>query len=211
MNNIITKLNPIIFSQLGVHASAVPNLRFITAACSSYDITSVRRLSAFLGQCFIESNNLQVLSENLNYSTAARIRTVWPSRFKTVEEAQEFVRSPQKLANRVYAGRNGNGDEASGDGWNYRGSGYIQLTGRANFALAARSTGRPYVEQPDLVRQPEDAARTAAWFWSRNGLNALADEWKIDDITRAVNGPARLHAKERRETSEKILKILEEL
>ena len=209
---VISRLTSQHLVQTGVRAQvASAVIEALRASCAINDITTAKRLAAFLGQCYIESNNLQVLSENLNYSTAARIASVWPSRFKEVSEAEPFVRSPQKLANRVYAGRNGNGDEASGDGWNFRGSGYIQLTGRANFAAAARALGRPYVENPDLVRQPEDAMRTACWFWSRNNLNTLADQWKLDDITRAVNGPARLHARERREVSESILVALEKV
>lgn len=177
----------------------------LKAAMALHAIDTPERIAAFLGQLFVESDMLTRLEENLMYTTPERLCAVWPSRFKTVESAKPYVRNPQKLANFVYANRNGNGPEASGQGWAYRGSGYIQLTGFSNFSRAAAATGRPYVNYPELVRQPSDAALTAAWYWQTNGCNELADAGNIDGITRAINGKAMLHAYERRKYASDIL------
>jgi len=101
----------------------------------------------------------------------------------------------------VYAGRLGNGDEASGDGWRFRGRGLKQLTGRYNYTQAALALGQPYVERPDLVAEPGGACLTAAWFWSQHGCNTFADSSQWDAITRVVNGPGMLQAFERRQYS----------
>jgi putative chitinase len=110
---------------------------------------------------------------------------VWPSRFKTVEDAVKFVRQPELLANTVYANRMGNRGPASGDGWKYRGRGIFMLTGRSNYTAAGDSLGRPYKDDPDLLAQPEDAVLTAGWFWASSGCNAMSDMAKI---TKRVNG-----------------------
>jgi putative chitinase len=177
----------------------------LKAAMALYDINTPERIAAFLGQCFVESAMLTKLEEDLFYKTPERLCAVWPGKFKTVAAAAPYARNPQKLANFVYANRNGNGPEATGNGWAYRGSGYIQLTGLDNFVAASKGTGRPYVISPELVRQPSDAALTAAWYWHTNGCNQLADAGNIDGITRAVNGKAMLHAYERRKFSSDIL------
>ena len=122
---------------------------------------------------------------------------MWPRRFRTIAEATPFARNPKALANRVYSSRNGNGDEASGDGWRYRGRGLFQLTGRANYLRAAQALGRPYVGDPDMVGEPSDACLTAAWFWATNGGNRLIDQGDFGGTTRMINGPAMLHARER--------------
>ena len=175
----------------------------LTAACNRYGITTPRRIGGFIGQLMIESASFTRLEENLFYTTPARIAAVWPSRFPNAAAAAPFARNPQRLANRVYAHRLGNGDEASGDGWRYRGRGLKQLTGRDNYEEAQMRIGRPYVAQPELVAQPADAALTAAWFFARHGCNELADQALWDEITRKVNGPARLQAAQRRTASAK--------
>jgi putative chitinase len=180
-------------------------------ALARFAITTPARIAGFLAQCHVESAGLTRLEENLWYTTPARLVAVWPSRFRTPALAQPFVRNPERLANRVYAGRIGNGPEASGDGWRFRGRGLKQLTGRANYADAARSLGRPYLEQPDLVAAPADAALTAAWFFAKAGCNALADAQQWDAITRRVNGPAMLAAAERRSRSQRALAIFTEV
>ena len=113
---------------------------------------------------------------------------------------------PQAKANRVYANRLGNRDEASGDGWRFRGRGLKQLTGRANYLDAAEALARPYVEQPGLVAEPLDACLTAAWFWHNVKGNILADSAQWDAITRAVNGPAMLQAAQRRQYAEEAVR-----
>lgn len=169
----------------------------LAAACARFNIDTPQRVAGFIGQCVVESVGFTRLEEGLFYTTPERIRSVFPSRVPSLAVAATLARNPRALANRVYAGRLGNGDEASGDGWAYRGRGLIQLTGRDNYAAAAAGCGKLYLERPDLVAQPEDAALTAAWFWSSAGLNALADTRNWDGITRRVNGPAMLHKAER--------------
>lgn len=159
---------------------------WVDRACWHYGILGPLRTGAFLGQIAHESTGLQKTEESLNYTTPARIRAVWPSRFATDADAAPFVRDPQALANHVYGGRMGN--QASDDGWRYRGRGLIQLTGRDNYARAADALGADFIATPELVATPQWAALTAAWFWSRNGLNALADREDHVAITRRING-----------------------
>lgn len=177
----------------------------LAAACARFSITTPARVAGFLAQCRVESADFTRLEENLMYTRPERIREVWPTRVPSLADAATLARNPQALANRVYAGRLGNGPEVSGDGWRYRGRGLKQLTGRANYAEAARALARPYVEQPDLVAQPADACLTAAWFWHTVKGNVLADSAQWDAITRAVNGPAMLLADRRRQWSEEAL------
>ncbi|TPE62849.1 glycoside hydrolase family 19 protein [Sandaracinobacter neustonicus] len=180
----------------------------LAAPLARFGITTPRRVAAFLAQCHVESAGFTALEENLMYTSATRLRRIWPSRFADENAATPFVRNPRRLANRVYANRNGNGPEASGDGWRYRGRGLKQLTGRANYRDAGAATGRPYADKPDLLQDPADAVLTAAWFWQAKGCNELADAWAIDSITRRVNGPAMLEAAQRRRRSGEALKAL---
>jgi len=180
----------------------------LSKAMQRFQIDRNARVAAFIAQLRLESNNFTRTEENLFYTTPARIRAVFPSRVRTDADAAKLARNPKGLANVVYAGRLGNGDEASGDGWKYRGRGLIQLTGRNNYTDAATSLSRDFVNNPDLVSLPGDACLTAAWFWHTRKLNALADQWQINAITRAINGPAMLHAKERLEMSEECLQAL---
>lgn len=177
----------------------------LAAACARFDITTPARMAGFIAQCRVESADFTRLEENLRYTTPERLRAVFPSRVPSLADAARLVRNPQALANRVYSGRLGNGDEASGDGWRFIGRGIVQLTGRANYTDAAASLGRPYVQQPELVAQPPDACLTAAWYWHTRKLNLLADSAQWDAITRSVNGPAMLHAAERRQYAEEAI------
>jgi len=163
-------------------------------AFSEWEINTPQRMAAFLAQVAHESRNLQSLEENLRYS-AKRLREVWPKRFPSDAIAEACAGNPEKLANRVYAGRLGNGDEASGDGWKYRGRGLIQLTGRSNYAACKAALGEDVLRYPDRLLDPATAARSAAWFWSSRGLNQLADHEPGDDdeqdftrITTIING-----------------------
>ena len=180
----------------------------LAAACARFDITSRARVAGFIAQCRVESADFTRLEENLNYTRAERILQIFPSRVKSLDDATRLVRNPRAMANRVYAGKIGNGDEASGDGWRFRGRGLKQLTGRANYADAAEALGRPYLEHPDLVAQPVDACLTAAWFWHAAKGNLLADSAQWDAITRAVNGPGMLQADLRRQYAEEALQVL---
>lgn len=162
-------------------------LPFLQGTCKAYDITSPHRLSAFLAQAGHESGGLSRLEENLNYSVEALMR-VWPSRFLTKEIAQNYARRPEALANFVYANRMGNGDEASGDGWKYRGKGLIQLTGKDNHHLCGVALGEDFITHPERLLLPVNAALSAGWFWDTNRLNTLADRGDIEGITRRING-----------------------
>ena len=154
-------------------------------AMTRCDITSRRRAAHFLAQIGHESASLSRVEENLNYS-AQRLLEVWPNRF-TPESAANYRRQPERIANRVYALRMGNGDEASGDGWRYRGRSPIQLTGRNNYRAMAQLTGLPLVGMPDLAAGVEEGALIAAKWWQANGLNTLADSGDILAVSRRVN------------------------
>lgn len=157
----------------------------LNRAMARWKIDSPVRQAAFLAQVGHESGQLRHLVENLNYSAEALVRT-WPSRF-TALNAGAYARQPEKIANRVYGGRMGNGQETSGDGWRYRGRGLIQLTGRDNYRAAAQTLGLPLLELPELLEQPEHAAQSAAWWWATHGLNELADAGRFSDIGSIIN------------------------
>ncbi|HEJ3656997.1 TPA: glycoside hydrolase family 19 protein [Pseudomonas aeruginosa] len=157
-----------------------------------FGITSPVRVAAFLAQVGHESSQLTRLVENLNYS-ARGLAATWPSRYRGADGnpnalALNLARHPQAIANNTYASRNGNGAEASGDGWRYRGRGLLQITGRSNYRAAAAGLGQPLEAEPELLEQPEWAALSAAWWWSTHGLNELADRGEFAAITRRING-----------------------
>jgi putative chitinase len=175
----------------------------LSAACDRFEINTPARIAGFVAQCRVESTDFMRLEENLRYTRPERLQQVFPIRVPSIRDAAQLVAAgPQAIANRVYSDKNGNGDEASGDGWRYRGRGLIQLTGRNEYSDAATELGRPYLEQPDLVATPEDACLTAAWYWHVNKCNVLADSAQWGAITRAVNGRAMLEAALRAQYSE---------
>lgn len=180
----------------------------LRAACALWGIDTPLRVAAFLAQLMHESARLTRLEESLYYVTPERIRALWPTRVASLDLAARLLRQPERLANLVYAGRNGNGDVSSGDGWAYRGRGLIQLTGRANYTAAQVACNRPYVAEPWRVAEPTDACLTAAWYWHSRGLNTLADSMQVDEITRAINGPAMVAAAERRQMTEEAARAL---
>lgn len=149
-------------------------------------INTPLRQAHFMAQLLHESAGFRQLEEGLNYSAAGLMKT-WPSRFDSAT-AQAYQRQPERIANRAYADRNGNGPEASGDGWRYRGRGLIQLTGRLNYRRAGLDLGIPLVEQPALAADPKHASLIAAWFWQTAKLNPLADSDQLEAITRRING-----------------------
>lgn len=150
-------------------------------------IGAPRCVAAFLGQCAEESAGFRDMEEDLRY-TAARLCQVWPSRFPNAEAAASCALQPEILANRVYANRMGNGDEASGDGWRFRGRGLIQLTGRTAYQHFAQAMNMTLDQAVEHAATQAGAADSAAWFWSANDLNALASTWSVDLITRKING-----------------------
>lgn len=153
----------------------------LNAAMARFEINTPTRMAAFLAQLAHESTETTHLTEGLFYSRPERLCAVWPKRFPTTTAALPYIKNPEKLANFVYASRGGNGDEASGDGWRYRGRGLFQLTFRDNYRLAGLALNLPLADDPDIVATPEVAALTAAHYWQRLGLNALADHQPGDD------------------------------
>lgn len=178
----------------------------LTAGFARFQINTPSRMAAFIAQCGHESAGFTRLEEDLYYRTPERIRAIWPTRVLSLADAQALCRNPKALANRVYANRLGNGDEASGDGWRFIGRGCIQLTGRLQYKMAGDALGRPYEIAPQMVALPAEAALTACWYWFDRGLNKMADNGHFDDITRAVNGPAMVAALQRREAYGEALK-----
>jgi putative chitinase len=152
-----------------------------------FGIVTPRQQAAFIGQCGHECGNFRILEENLNYR-AETLMKIWPKRFPTLEIANQYARNPKKIANKVYADRMGNRDEASGDGYRFRGRGCIQLTGSANYYHAGQALGVDLIMDPDLVATPQYAALTAGFFWSTQKLNALADAGNNLAITKKING-----------------------
>ena len=145
------------------------------------------RLAHFFAQVLHESGCMRFDTENLNYSSDALLR-VFGKYFRTKQEADAYARKPEKIANRVYAKRMGNGSEASGDGWKYRGRGLIQLTGKANYKAFAEWVGDARImDDPDLVSS-EYAVHSAVFFWDKNNLNKLADRDDVVGLTRRING-----------------------
>lgn len=155
-----------------------------------FGINTNLRLAHFLAQAGHESGGFRVTNENLNYS-AKGLQGIFKKYFPSEAIALDYAKKPQKIANRVYGGRMGNGNEASGDGFKFRGRGYIQLTGRDNYTAFGKAIGESIEETPDLVAT-KYALLSAAWFWSKNGLNKIADTGATDAavtmITKRVNG-----------------------
>lgn len=154
-----------------------------------YNITTIHRVAGFLAQTQHESGDFNILKENLNYSSKG-LRTVFKKYFPTYALAEQYARKPEKIANRVYANRMGNGDEASGDGWKYRGRGILQITGKNNYyKLSQHCFGdNTLLDNPDKLLEPEYALKSACWFWEANGLNDYCDRLDIKGMSKRVNG-----------------------
>lgn len=164
----------------------------LNATFERFNILTPRQRAAFIGQCGHESGNFRVLQENLNYRAATLLklfprtqRRAWGF---TPEEAAEYERQPKRIANRIYGNRMGNRDEASGDGYRFRGRGCIQLTGSANYHHAGQALGVDLIMEPDLVATPQYAALTAGWFWNTQKLNDLAEAGDWTGLTKRING-----------------------
>jgi len=151
-----------------------------------FDISTPYRQAAFVGQCQHESGNFKTLEENLNYKAESLIRT-WPSRFDA-ENAEEYAHNPEKIANKVYAGRMGNGNEESGDGWKYHGRGLIQLTGKDNYTLCGDALMLDLLRDPEILLTPQGACLSAGWFWKKHGLNECAEAKQYELMTKRING-----------------------
>lgn len=159
----------------------------LNATFNRFNILTPIQQASFIGQCGHECGQFKVLEENLNYR-AETLMKLWKSRFPTIEIANEYARNPKKIANKVYSSRMGNRDEASGDGYRFRGRGCIQLTGHANYFHAGQACGQDFVMEPDLVATPMYAAMTAGWFWDTHKLNDYADRRDYVGMTKKING-----------------------
>jgi len=155
-----------------------------------YGINTPQRIAAFIAQCAHESGGFTALKENLNYK-AVTLRKIFPKYFPDEDTAQHYASLPNKqqaIANKVYANRMGNGDEASGDGYRYCGRGLIQLTGKDNYTWFAASLSIPVEEASQYLETFEGAAQSACWFWETNKLNQWADAGDIVTLTKRING-----------------------
>lgn len=177
---------------INVLAELIPEnvLTQIPGTMEKYEINTALRLSHFLSQIGHESGNFRATIENLNYG-AKGLRTTFGRYFPTDELAKQYERKPEKIANRVYANRMGNGPESSGDGWKYRGRGYIQLTGKTNYAAIDRVVEENILETPDLISSKYPLL-SAGWFWNSRNINRVADRGTahevVKEVTRLING-----------------------
>jgi len=159
----------------------------LNATFQRFDISTPLRQAAFIGQAGHECGNFRIMEENLNYR-AETLMKVWPRRFPTLEFAKQYERNPKKIANSVYANRMGNRDEASGDGFRFRGRGAFQTTGHSGYYHAGQALGEDFVMNPDLVATPTYAALTAGFFWDTHKLNQYADSQDYKTMTKKING-----------------------
>jgi putative chitinase len=151
-----------------------------------YDINTRFRVAGFLAQCGHESNDFNVLTENLNYGAKGLMAT-FKKYFPTMELAKQYERQPEKIANLVYSNRMGNGNEASGDGWKYRGRGAIQLTGHDNYAGFAKSIGKTIDETVEYCTTLEGSIESSCWYWKVNNINSACDANDIKLMTKKIN------------------------
>ncbi len=168
---------------------AAPLADALISAAQRFELNTASRLCMFLAQCAHESRGFTALVENLNYSAEALMKT-WPKRFPDLATAEAYARQPRKIAAKVYADRLGNGNEASGDGFYFRGRGVIQLTGRENYRQASMAlyNDARLEMNPDAVAKTPACIDTAGWFWSRHSFNDLADADNFELLTRKING-----------------------
>ena len=152
-----------------------------------YEINTPQRIAAFIAQCAHESGGFIFLTANLNYKAESLLK-VFPKYFKDIGTAKAYEKQPEKIANKIYADRMGNGPESSGDGWKYRGRGLIQLTGKTNYTWFAASLEISPEEAAEYTQTFEGAAQSACWFWETNKLNVEADKGDIKTMTRKING-----------------------
>ena len=178
-------ITPDLLHRLTPHADVAAHAPALQAAAERFAISTPRRVRHWLAQVCEETGGLTRFEENLHYSAEELVKT-WPSRFPTIAATAGFAGSPQALADKVYADRDGN--TRPGDGWTYRGRGDLQLTFLGGYKAAGAALGQPYVQQPDLVLAPNHAALTAAWFFASSGCLPKADADDVVGVTERVNG-----------------------
>ena len=174
----------------GIHADILVSIRdHAPAVFARTGIDTVTRIAHFFGQILKETGGLKRLDENLYYTTASRLVAVWPSKFPNANAAKPYLKNPARLANFVYANRNGNGNEASGDGYRYRGSGLIQLTGRGNFRTVGEEigVGSRLEDNPEAVRTPDSAVEIAVGYWTARKINDVADGTSESDVNKVTD------------------------
>lgn len=168
-----------------------PNLKIsaeaITELFNKYDINTPERIAGFFAQCSHESGNFKFKTENLNYSADA-LNRVFGKYFGSKRNAAEYARKPEKIANVVYANRMSNGDEASGDGWKFRGRGYIQLTGRANYTKFAEHIGKSIDDAITYLETEEGAIESALFYWKIANCNKHCDSGDQKALCKSING-----------------------
>jgi putative chitinase len=177
----IVRLAPHVYSTTAAALAPI-----IDEEMPKFGVSTLLRRAPFMAQACWESEQFSRFEENLNYTHPEAITGAFGQRLAA--RAASLLRNPQGLANAAYAGRNGNGDEASGDGWRYRGRGIFQLTGKTNYAGAAHALGVDLIGNPEWASTPEWAVKTALWFWNKNGCNQLADMDDAEGVTRRING-----------------------
>lgn len=157
-------------------------------ALPQYEIVTPERVAAFIAQCAHESGGFRMMEENLNYK-AATLTKLWPKRYPP-GIAEQYAGKPQAIANKSYSSRMGNGDEASGDGWKYRGRGILQLTGKDNYRACSRYlfSDDTLLDSPDILLDAYYATHSACWFWNANKLNQYADNGDFITMTKKING-----------------------
>jgi putative chitinase len=152
-----------------------------------YEINTKLRVAAFIAQCSHESGQFTVLHENLNYRAETLVE-VFPKYFPTLAVANQYAKQPEKIANKVYGGRMGNGPEATGEGFKFCGRGLIQLTGKANYCSMAKDLGVDTDHLCEYLCSFEGALESACWFWDKHELNTFADKKDMLTITKVING-----------------------
>ncbi|HXD32973.1 MAG TPA: hypothetical protein VN643_17750 [Pyrinomonadaceae bacterium] len=184
-----------------IHAGALEDAR------QTSSVTTPRRLCHFMGQIFVETGGFARMEENLNYRDPQRLDALF-SAVRGIDDARALIRlGAEAIANRVYANRLGNGNEASGDGWRYRGSGYKQLTGRSNYREIGELVGLDLEGNPELAREPKAAAGIGFAFWDARNCSPLADRGDVEGVTAKINGPAKLALADRRAATFRALGI----
>jgi len=171
-----------------------------------YNINTKERIVGFLSQTGHESRGYTKFVENLNYS-AEGLCSTWPKRFPTMASAKPYARTPEKIANKVYADRMGNGIESSGDGWKYIGRGSVQLSGKTNYQNLATAIDKTLSDTVAYCTSVEGIIVSACWFWSTNKLNRFCDKNDFDGLCEAING-GDIGIKERKLLKEKLEKLL---
>jgi putative chitinase len=185
---------PLTLEQLRRACPAAPAVRlaqeltYFNASLDEANAVTPERVAMLLTHTLHETGELRRFEENMNYSAEALCRT-WPKRFSSLAAAA-FAHKPEHIANRVYADRMGNGDEASGDGWKFRGRGSLQITGFDNYAACRKYLGVDFLSMPELAAAYAYRYRVGAWYWRSHGLNELADARDLEASTRVIQGGA---------------------